>query len=77
MTTTTPVLITVRDALLLMGWIPHANAPVTEALADRMLKLCDARQITTEQFVTRGERWISRPQLEQYIATLQPQNGAA
>jgi hypothetical protein len=54
-----------------------AAAPVTEALADRMLKLCDARQITTEQFVTRGERWISRPQLEEYIATLQPQGGAA
>ena len=77
MTTTTPVLITVREALLLMGWLGPDDPLPSGTLSRRVLKLCAARGITVEQFAPGADYWISRPQLEQYIATLQPQGGAA
>lgn len=72
MTTGSAVLITVREAAERLGWVHDASrdAEVLKATR-RLLKLCEARGIAVEQYVDKGPRYVSGPQLDAYIATLQ------
>jgi hypothetical protein len=71
MTTTTPALLTVREALILLGWL-GPDDKVTWPLTRRLLDLCAAKGIAVEQFRRGGAYWVGGPGLAHYIASLQP-----